>query len=125
VRSKWEGALTQTSSVVQFCCGTGDCSAAGVKRDGTYFGNTMSSMVLRDEGGSVVVPHSVGDATGDKYDIFLEDHGVNRSSAIQARSASGVPVYKIGYDAPVEKRACDTFVQDGAPYTKTGKCTNS
>jgi hypothetical protein len=107
--------------MTQFCCGTGDCTSAGVKRDGAIIGNTLSSMVLRDASGNVIVPHSVGDATGDKFDVFLEDHGVNKSTAIQARSASGVPIYKIGYDAPQQKRACDTFTQSDAPYTKTGK----
>lgn len=107
--------------MVQFCCGTGDCSAAGVKRDGTIFGNTLSSAVLRDDAGSVVVPHSVGDvAGGDKFDIFLEDHGVNSSAAILGSSTGGIPIYKIGYDAPVQKRACDTFSENKAPYTKTG-----
>lgn len=114
---------TKATFMVQFCCGTGDCTAAGVKRDGAIIGNTLSSLVLRDASGNMIVPHAVGDASGDKFDTFLEDHGVNSSTAIQARSAEGVAVYKIGYDAPNEKRACDTFAQDGAPYTKTGERT--
>lgn len=111
-------------TVVQFCCGTGDCTAAGVKRD-SFWGSTMSSAVLRNDAGDIIVPHSVGDTAGDKFTVFLDDHGVNASSAIQSRSTSGVPIYRIGYDAPVQKRACDTFTQDGAPYTKTGKCESN
>lgn len=130
--------------MVQFCCGTGDCGAAGVgKRDGLG-SSTMSSVVLRDEQGSVVVPHSVGDHEGDKYGLFLEDHGINSTSVVQKRSVGGTPVYQIGYDPAVvseievepvpattkrapepilEKRKCDTFKQDGAEYTKTGNST--
>lgn len=112
--------------MVQFCCGTGDCGAAGVKRDGLSLGSSYSSAVLRDNDGNVVIPHSVGDHAGDKYTVFLDDHGVNASSALQSRSEHGIPVYKIGYDAPVEevrvekRKDCSNFVQDGAPYTKTG-----
>jgi hypothetical protein len=83
----------------------------------------MSSQVFRDAAGDLIVPHAVGDATGDKFDIFLEDHGLNASSMVKLRSVSGTPVYKIGYaaKAPIKKRACDTFVQDGDTYTKTGE----
>jgi hypothetical protein len=117
---------TKATFMVQFCCGLGDCTAAGAKRS---VGSDMSSAVFRDGDGNVVVPRAVGDHTGDKYDTFLEDHGVNSSSTIQSRSA-GVPVYKIGYDAPAvqdaplqKRKKCNKkgFVQEGARYTKTGK----
>jgi hypothetical protein len=84
----------------------------------------MSSMVLRDAAGDLVIPHSVGSASVDHYDAFLEDHGLNASTVIKSRSVSGTPVYKIGYapEAPAEKRACDTFVQgDRGTYSKTGE----
>jgi hypothetical protein len=118
--------MASLSAVVQFCCGTGDCAAAGVgKRDGFVESqsNTFTSAIFADAEGNLIVPHSVGDESGDKFDIFMEDHGLNASSMVQSRSASGIPIYKIGYapEAAVEKRACDTFAKDGEPYTKTGR----
>jgi hypothetical protein len=81
-------------------------------------------MVLRDAAGDLIVPQAVGSHTGDHFDTFLEDHGLNASTMIKSRSVSGTPVYKIGSApaAPVEKRACDKFEQDDkGTYTKTGK----
>ena len=82
--------------MVQFCCGTGDCTSAGVERRDDLETSSMSSQVFRDAAGDLIVPHAVGDATGDKFDIFLEDHGLNASSMVKSRSVSGTPVYKIG-----------------------------
>jgi hypothetical protein len=82
----------------------------------------MSSMVLRDGAGDIIAPHKVGTAGGDQYNLFLEDHGLNSSSMIKARSASGTPVYKIGY-APENtnvKRECKKF-NEGSRYTSTGE----
>jgi hypothetical protein len=92
-------------TVVQFCCGTGDCTAAGASRIGGRDSISMSSMVLRDAAGDLIVPQAVGSHTGDHFDTFLEDHGLNASTMIKSRSVSGTPVYKIGSApaAPVEK----------------------
>ncbi|KAF2029532.1 hypothetical protein EK21DRAFT_112904 [Setomelanomma holmii] len=117
------GANTKSTFMVQFCWGTGDCTSAGVKRDDLLESqaNTFTSAIFADADGNLIIPRSVGDESGDKFETFMEDHGLNASSMVKSRSASGVPIYKIGYgrDAPVQKRACDDFVQDGAPYTKT------
>lgn len=119
--------------MVQFCCGVDDCTGAGVKRDGAILGGSLSSAVFYNADGDVIVPQSVGDATGDKFDAFLDAHGLNSSSAIQTLSDSGTPIFKIGYDKvtekrttkrkdmPLKKRGCDKFVMDGAPYTKTSE----
>jgi hypothetical protein len=82
----------------------------------------MPSMVLRDSAGNIVVPHQVGTAGEDRSDVFLEDHGLNSSSVIKTRSASGTPVYKIGYapENTVKKRGCDQFTEGGR-YTSTGE----
>jgi hypothetical protein len=109
---------------VQFCCGTGDCSAAGVrKRNGAGFSGTLTSAVFVDDKGGVVIPHAVGDAIGDNMNAFFEEHGPNTSSTIESLSAAGIPIYKIGYDAPapVEKRACEKFVEKRNIHTKTGQ----
>jgi hypothetical protein len=92
-----------------------------VKRDGLA-GFSISSLVLRDDANNVVVPHMVGGPVGDAYGVFLKDHGLNSSSMVKARSASGTPIYKFGYtpENTVGKRGCDKF-QEGKRYTKTGK----
>jgi hypothetical protein len=114
--------------VIQQCCGSDECTKAGVSRRNTLQGSSsavFTSVVLRDADGNVVVPHSVGNGKADLYDVFLEDHGINKTSALQTRSTSGVPVYKIGHPAPSkQKRDCPDdadFEQDGDQYTKTGK----
>jgi hypothetical protein len=112
------------SIVLQHCCGD-DCKKAGASRDGLG-GSVMSSMVLRDGDGNIVAPHQVGTTGGDQYRLFLEDHGLNSSSTIKARSASGTPVYKIGYPSEKTnvKRACNKF-NEGSRYTSTGELTIS
>jgi hypothetical protein len=112
--------------VIQQCCGE-DCVEAGASRRDTIqsFSGTISSMVLTDVDGNIVVPHSVGDKRGSLLDVFLEDHGINETSALVTRSGYGAPVYKLGYNSsPRQKRDCDEdaiFNKDGDIFTKTGK----
>lgn len=116
--------------MIQFCCGTGDCTAAGAEKrdDGTL---NLSSKVLRDADGNVLVPHSVGHRGTDMMDVFMEDHGLQNTTIVPSRTASGALVYRIGYPEEVQepedavndhvqKRDCDHYDPDGAPYTKTG-----
>ena len=107
--------------MVQFCCGTGDCTAAGAnpKRG---IGNTYTSAVIMDTAGDVVVPLEVGDLGGDMMDVFMKDYGLNNTSVRRTISGDGTPVWKIGYGAEEEldKRDCDTYTPaQGAPYTNT------
>lgn len=117
------GGGTKSIFMVQFCCGTGDCTSAGVEKrsDGSF-----SSMVLRDSENNIIVPHSVGDASGDKMDVFMEDLGLNSSSVTMSQSSSGIPDFKVGYAAEETakvKRDCSSYTANGAPYTKTGSAS--
>ncbi|PIA92334.1 hypothetical protein CB0940_09143 [Cercospora beticola] len=98
--------------MVQFCCGSGDCAVSGVKRGL----NTVSSVVLRDGSGNVVVPLGVGSESGDMMDVFMEDLGLNSSSVVESTSTSGMRVFKIGQN--LAKRDCDSFTPSGDTYTK-------
>ncbi|KAF2718949.1 hypothetical protein K431DRAFT_305544 [Polychaeton citri CBS 116435] len=114
-------AEIKPSFMIQFCCGTGDCTAAGVeKRDDNSL--VFSSVVLRDAEGDLVVPHSVGQDGIDRMPVFLEDYGVDNATITPSKTPSGALVYKI--DLPQRtakaKRDCDHYEPDGDPYTKTG-----
>ncbi|KAH7066255.1 hypothetical protein BKA63DRAFT_557792 [Paraphoma chrysanthemicola] len=114
---------TMTTFMVQFCCGTGDYTSASVKRDGFIESQanipTFTSAILANSEGDLIMPHSVGDEAGDKFETFLEAHGLNASSMVKSRSSSGTPVYKTGYasEAAVERRACDKFTQKKVSIT--------
>ncbi|PIA92539.1 hypothetical protein CB0940_05179 [Cercospora beticola] len=121
----FNGPGTKSTFMIQFCCGTGDCTAAGAsKRDDNSA--VASSVVLRDINDNILVPQSVGDSAGEKMDIFMEDLGLNSSTVLLARSTTGAPIFKVGHEEyednhhAITKRDCDTFIADGAPYTKTG-----
>ncbi|KAI8933963.1 hypothetical protein NX059_008737 [Plenodomus lindquistii] len=54
-------ANTKSTFMAQFCHGTGDCSAAGLKRDGGGRG----SAIFYDASGDLIAPIAVGDGSED------------------------------------------------------------
>ncbi|KAH7400516.1 hypothetical protein DE146DRAFT_754990 [Phaeosphaeria sp. MPI-PUGE-AT-0046c] len=130
VRERCTDYATETTFNVQLCCGTQQCKDAGVERIGArsaYPGAGVSSVVLRDVDGNLIVPHSVGGAPGFTMDTFLEDQGFNASEMITERSSSGVLVFKKRSvpEALVEKRACDIFEPNEKGVTYTSSASKS
>jgi hypothetical protein len=113
--------------MVQFCCGTGDCTAAGASKRGLA-GTSSMSAVLKDADGNMIVPTAVWAQGQDIMDQFLHDHGLNLSTVVQTVSDAGVSIFKpvepllslSAAEKPVEKRDCDKFIQDGGEYTTVG-----
>lgn len=111
--------LKSPFTVIQECCISKGCEGGAdiPEQDlpGGRIASGSSSLVLQDADGNLIVPLSVGGASsGVIMDTFLEDHGLNASSMVQERSASGVMVFK-KRDAPrsvIEKRVVpDTVLE--------------
>lgn len=94
--------------MVQFCCGIGDCGAAGAppgRRSpnpaGLLGGRSSSSgmMFMHDRNGNVIEPKPIGDTL-----IESNRQETKRSSAIK----------------PAVEKRCEEFTASSEPYTKPG-----
>ncbi|KAL6156612.1 hypothetical protein ACJQWK_07081 [Exserohilum turcicum] len=104
-------ATLESTFMLQFCCGQGDCNAAtgiGKRQDGS----SVTPFVLNDKDGKPIA--GIMGKSGDEMSIM----SLNVTTPQQARSVAAMPEVRSLHEVhSLAKRDCN-FVKTEGPYTK-------